>query len=275
MTYSTQKRRERILAQGFESGHVAVKDLAGRMGVSQATIRRDLKALAEEGQLELVYGGATLPRTSDFSFQSKSIRQVEAKRLIGRLAAELVADGDQVFLDSGTTCFQMARFLRSRRGLFVIVNSARLAEELAGAPGVTIITLGGRYRSERMDTIGPLANHTLDQLRGYMAFIGADGLSMDFGLTANDIESADLYRLAVRNSRQAVLVVDHTKFLAPSLRKIVDWEAISRVVTDRAPPAEWSEFLRSQEIRVLCPDRDPPGEAGPQTSRPQHSNEQE
>ena len=113
MTYSTQERRERILAQGYEKSHLTVKDLAAEMSVSEATIRRDLKALAEQNQLELVYGGATLPRNNGFSFQSKSIRQVEAKRIIGQLAAGLAADGDQVFLDSGTTCFQMARFLRS------------------------------------------------------------------------------------------------------------------------------------------------------------------
>jgi len=257
MTYSTQQRRERILAQGLERGHVTVKALAEEMGVSQATIRRDLKAMAEENQLELVYGGAALPRRSDFSFQSKTIRQVQAKQIIGRLAAELVADGDQLFLDSGTTCFQMAPLLKRRRGLFIIVNSARLVAELANGPGISIITLGGHYRSDRMDTIGPLATSTLNQLRGYMAFIGADGVSMDFGLTASDVESADLYRLAVRNAREAVLLVDHTKFLTPSLFKIVDWDAISRVVTDQRPTSEWVEFLNAQEIQIICPDTGP------------------
>lgn len=269
MTKAAQKRRERILSQGYENGRVMVSSLASELNVSEATIRRDLKVLADENHFALVHGGAVLPNRVDFSFQSKSTRQVEAKKIIGRLAAGLVADGDQIFLDSGTTCFQMAPFLRSRRGLFVIVNSARLVTELGGSPGIRIITLGGYHRSDRMDTIGPLATNTLNQLRGYLAFVGADGLSMDFGPTAADIDSADLYRLAVRNAREAILLADHTKFLTPSLCKIVDWDAISRVVTDQPPTREWVEFLASKSITIIHPGGliEPPAAQGSQTNR--------
>ncbi len=254
MGYPTRQRREQILAQGLENGHVTVKELSAGLSVSEATIRRDLRALADEGHLELVYGGAMLSNRSDFSFRTKSTRQIEGKRIIGKLAAELVRDGDQIFMDSGTTCLQMGRPLRSKTGVSVIANSSRLVAELSGVPGIRIITLGGQYRSDRMDTIGPLATNTLDQLRGYLAFIGADGLSRDFGLTASDVDSAHLYRLAVRNAREAILVVDHTKFLTPSLYKIVDWDAVSRVVTDKQPSPDWVEFLESQEIEIICPD---------------------
>jgi DeoR/GlpR family transcriptional regulator of sugar metabolism len=104
-----------------------------------------------------------------------------------------------------------------------------------------------------MDTIGPLATSTLDQLRGYVCFIGADGLGMDFGPAASDIESANLYRLAVRYARQTVLLVDHTKFLSPSLFKIVDWEPIRKLVTDQPPSAEWMSFLQSRRIEIFHP----------------------
>ena len=253
MSSSSQQRRQRILAEIFEKRHVSAKDLAAGMDVSEATVRRDLKALADEGQLDLVYGGATLLRDSDFSFRTKGQRNVEAKRTIGQLAANLVEDGDQIFLDSGTTCFEMAPFLKRKRGISVIVNSARVAVEL-DSPGLSVIMLGGQYRPDRMDTIGPLATSTLDQLRGFIAFIGADGLSMDFGLAAADIESAHLYRLAVHNAREAVLLVDHSKFLTPSLFKIVDWDHISRVVTDRQPSPKWTEFLESRNIAVIQPN---------------------
>jgi len=254
MSYSTQQRCERILASIFERGHVTVKDLAADLGVSEATVRRDLRSLADDHQLELVYGGATLRRNSDFSFRTKAVQNVSAKRAIARLAAELISDDDQVFLDSGTTCFELAPLLKRKRGLSVIVNSVRLVAELNGTAGLNVITLGGHYRSDRMDTIGPLATSTLDQLRGYTAFIGADGLSMEFGITASDIESAHLYRLAVRNARESILLVDHTKFLTPSLFKIVDWDAISRLVTDRRVLPEWMEFLDAHGIEAISPD---------------------
>lgn len=251
MNTSSRQRRQRILTELFERRHVTAKDLAGRIGVSEATVRRDLKALADDGHVELVYGGATLRRASDFSFHSKATRNIEAKQIIGRLAAGLVGDEDHIFLDSGTTSFEMAAFLKRKRGLSVIVNSARLATEL-DAPGLGVIMVGGQYRPDRMDFIGPLATSTLNQLRGYVCFIGSDGLHMEFGPTAADIESASLYRLAVQNARQTVLLVDHTKFTAPSLYKIVDWDRISRVVIDQPPEPPWGEFFRSRGIEVVC-----------------------
>jgi DeoR/GlpR family transcriptional regulator of sugar metabolism len=248
----SRQRHERILAEVLEKRHVTARDLALNMDVSEATVRRDLKAMAEDGQIELVYGGATIRRPSDFSFRSKSTRNIEAKRIIGRLAAELVTDDEQIFIDSGTTCFEMTPFLKRRRGLSTIVSSARLALEL-DAPGLSVIMLGGQYRPDRMDAVGPLATSTLDQLRGYVCFVGADGLSMDFGPAAADIQSANLYRRAVQNSRSAVLLVDHTKFEAASLFKIVEWEAIKRLVTDQKPASEWMDFLAARGIEVIHP----------------------
>jgi len=250
---NTQPRREYILSQVYAKGHVMVKDLSINMSVSEATVRRDLRVLADENQLELVYGGATVVRNSDYSFRSKGMRNIEAKRVVGQLAANLVNDNDQIFVDSGTTCFEMAAFLKRKRGLSIIVNSARLAVELGDVSGLSVITIGGQYRPDRMDSVGPLAITTLDQLRGYIAFIGADGMSVDFGVTAADIDSAHIYRLAVRNARETILLVDHSKFLSPSLFKIVDWDAISRLVTDQKPLPEWMEFLDSRGIETIYP----------------------
>lgn len=252
MSQTTTERSEYILAQVYDRGRVTIKDLAVELDVSEATVRRDLKGLAEQRAVELVYGGAAPPRTRDYSFRSKEIRNVEAKRVIGQLAAELVTDNEQVFIDSGTTCFQMARQLKSAAGVSVIANSARLALEL-DAPGMNVIMLGGQYRPARMDTIGPMATAALSELRGYIAFIGADGLSREFGLSASDLDSSHLYALAVRNSRKAVLLADHSKFLAPSLFKIVDCSAISQVVTDRRPNDEWMRYFEELGIDVVYP----------------------
>jgi len=262
MTASTKQRQDAILSQAYEIGHVTVRDLAEDLGVSEATIRRDLHALSEQGRLELAHGGAFVTRRSDYSFRSKAMRNVEAKRTIGRLAAEFVSDGEQMFLDSGTTAYEIARRLRGKRGLSVIVNSVRVAEEL-DAPGLEVIMLGGQYRPDRMDTVGPMALDTLDQLRGYVALIGADGLSMEFGLTASDMDSAHLFRLAVRNARESVLVADESKFAAPSLYRIVDWDAITRVITNRRPEDAWCEFLHGRGIELICPSDEPGVEREP------------
>lgn len=266
MSLSTQQRRDQILTHLYGHGYVEVKNLAGVLAVSEATVRRDLRALADAGQIELVYGGATLPRMSDFSFRSKSLRNIEAKRVIGRLAAGLVRDNEQLYLDSGTTCFEMCNYLKRKRHLSVIVNSARLAVELGSNPEISVIMIGGHYRPDRMDTVGPLASTTIDQLRGYLAFIGADGLSMDFGITASDIESAHLYRQAIHNARETILVVDHSKFLSPSLFKTAELDAFSRVVTDKKPPAEWLDFLNAKGIDLIYPEESTAEESAPATA---------
>jgi len=252
MGQATEERRKQIMAQLLDRKHVTVKELAASMDVSGATVRRDLKALANEDELLLVHGGATLPRQRDFSFRAKRLRAVDEKRIIGRLAAGLVRDGDQVFLDSGTTCSEMVPYLKKMHGVTVLANSARLALEL-NAPGLSLFLIGGEYRPDRMDTVGPMAMSTLDQVRGYVAFIGADGLSMDFGPSASDVASAHLHRLVVENAREAVLLVDSSKFGGASLFQIVDWPQISKVVTDREPNEQWKRFFEEQNIEVIHP----------------------
>jgi len=252
MSQATEERRKQIMLQLLDLKHVTVKELAALMGISGATVRRDLRAMADEGEILLVHGGATLHRERDFSFQAKQLRAIEEKEIIGQLAAGLVVDDDHVFLDSGTTCSEMVASLKKRHGVTVLTNSARLALEL-NAPGLSVFLIGGEYRPDRMDTVGPMAMTALQQVRGYMAFIGADGVSMDFGPSASDAASAHLHRLVIENAREAVLLVDSSKFGGASLFRIVDWTGISKVVTDREPSEQWMRFFEEQNIEVVYP----------------------
>ncbi len=253
MSQATAERRHQIMAQLLDKTQVTVKTLATEMGVSDATVRRDLKALAGEHGLMLTHGGAALPRERDFSYQAKQLRATREKRVIGQLAAGLVQHGGRVFLDSGTTCSQMAPHIKQRRDLTVLTNSARLALEL-NAAGVQLFMVGGEYRPDRMDTVGPMAENALNQVRGYVAFIGTDGVSMDFGPSAGDAASAHVHRQVIQNASKTVLLVDHNKFDNASLFKIIDWEQIHTVVTDIEPDVAWMEFFREQQIEVVFPD---------------------
>lgn len=250
MASTIQQRRDEILSQAYQSGHVSVRQIAERLDVSEATIRRDLHELAAEGLLELTHGGASVTRTSDYSFLSKSTRNLDAKKVIAEIAADIIRDGDQIFLDSGTTCFVTAPVLRGKKQISVIVNSVRTAQELQ-SPGVDVLLLGGQFRQERMDTAGPIAIETLEKFRGYRAFLGADGISMDCGLTSVDIESAHINKLAAKNANERILLVDSSKFDNPKLYKIMDFETLSLVITEKQPPAEWMTFFEAREITVL------------------------
>lgn len=255
MSQVTTDRRKQIMSQLLERKQVRIKDLATEMSVSDATVRRDLKALANEQGLRLIHGGAALPRERDFSFQSREMRYVEEKRIIGQLASQLIREGDHVFLDSGSTCSQLVPYVKQMHDVTVLANSARLALEL-NAPGVHLFLIGGEYRPDRMDSVGPLAVSTLNQVRGYRAFIGADGLSTDFGPSASDLASADLHRQVIANALTTVLLVDHSKFAGASLFQIVGWSQITKVVTDREPDDVWKQFFKERNIAVIYPGGD-------------------
>jgi DeoR family transcriptional regulator, fructose operon transcriptional repressor len=255
MSQATAERRKQIMSQLLERKQVTVKEIASAMEVSDATVRRDLKALCEEQGLRLVHGGAVLPRERDFSFQARQMRATGEKKVIGELASRLLHDGDHAFLDSGTTCSELVPYARKMHEITILTNSARLALEL-DATGVQLFLIGGEYRPDRMDTVGPMAVSTLNQVRGYTAFIGADGLSMDFGPSASDLASAHLHRQVVANAFSTVLLADHSKFGSASLFQIVDWSQITTVVTDQEPDDNWKQFFSDKNILVIYPGSD-------------------
>ena len=252
MSQSKIDRRKRIMAQLLDKKQVKVKALAEAMDVSDATVRRDLKVLADEQNLELNHGGASLPANRDYSYEAKSLRASEAKQTIGRLAGQLVDDGAHIFLDSGTTCSEVVPYVKRRHNVTVLANSARLALDLDRA-GIHLFMIGGEYRPDRMDTVGPMALRALDAVRGYVAFIGADGINMEFGPSASDGDSAYLHRQVIQNASSTALLIDHSKFGSSSLFQIVDWSQIDKVVTDQPPTPEWTEFFQKQNIPVICP----------------------
>lgn len=253
MNVSKIQRKDEILKVLYENGHLEVRDVSGRFGISEATVRRDLRRMADEGHLELVYGGATLPRKNSYSIRSRQTRDIEAKRVIGKLAADLVRNGDSIFLDSGTTCACIVPHLLSKKGLNVITNSNIVAVELGEKTEFNVLLLGGKFRYERMDCVGPFAQLMMEQFSGYRAFVGADGLNLEFGLTCTDIETAHLYRSVMQHASETTLVADHTKFSAPALYKIIEMSAVDRLVTDQPPTEDWAKELDRLGIEVIRP----------------------
>ncbi|MEN6384096.1 MAG: DeoR/GlpR family DNA-binding transcription regulator [Phycisphaerales bacterium] len=252
MASITSERRDKILSLAYRNNHVSLKELVDELGVSEATVRRDLQSISAEGLLELKGGVASVIKNSDYSFISKSMRNIEAKKTIAALACDFIKNGDQVFLDSGTTCFEVAKLLRGKHSVSVIVNSVRTAQELQ-APGLNVLMLGGQYRPDRMDCVGAVAFQTLDRFRGYTAFVGTDGLSMDFGFTSIDIESANIFGLAVKNAKQVILLADSSKFDKPTLYKTTDINNISIVITEKCPSSEWCKFFENNGIQLIYP----------------------
>lgn len=252
MRTATSERRERILNYIGAVGHVGVHDLARALGFSESTVRRDLRVLSRRSSIRLTHGGAVLVRHFDPSFTGRFALNVEAKKVVGQLAAAMVADGETIFMDGSTTCFQMVPHLKAKCDLTVVTHSARVALEF-DVGTVKVILIGGAYRPGILDNVGPMAIAAIENMRGYAAFLGADGIGTDFGASAFDPECAFVSAAVARNAKKTIILVDHTKFRENALHKIAGFDGISRVVTDSPPSNEWRQFLESRGIALVLP----------------------
>jgi DeoR/GlpR family transcriptional regulator of sugar metabolism len=191
-----------------------VEQLSCALGVSEATVRRDLTMLAKERRLVRTYGGATAlvgAHEPEASLEERKSAQREQKDAIAQAAALHVHDGDTVLLDGGTTCAALARQLSAHHDLHVVTNNLLAVMTLASAPGVKITLVGGDLRASSMSTLGPLAELVLSRLSVDIAFLGADGVAADFGLCEASAEQAYLKDCIIRRAAKLIVLADADK----------------------------------------------------------------
>lgn len=228
-----------ILEELSVHGSVAVADLCGRLGVSAATVRRDLEYLEEQRLLTRTHGGAVAQMVSyELPLRYKSARRQEQKRRIGQEAASRVYDGAVIGLTGGTTTTEVAREIVDRR-LTVVTNALNIASELAIRPNIKLVVTGGIARPESYELVGPLAEETLADLHLDLAFIGADGITAAHGLTTHHDIEAHTDRALMERAPHVVVVADGSKLGRIAFARICPISAVHELVTDgEADPAE-------------------------------------
>lgn len=233
--------RHGLIAQAVrESGSATVQELAELTGASEMTIRRDLDTLAAQGVLERVRGGARtlLLRGEEPPFALRAREAVDAKRRIAAEVSSLIADGETVLLDSGTTCVEVAHLLR-RRPVTVMPLSLQAIHLLSDPPGpATLMVPGGRPRAAEGALTGPLALASLAALRFDTAVIGCCGLSAAQGLTAYDLEDAAVKKASIASSRRIIVAADGTKLGRTAHAYVGPSTVLHTLVTDTAAPTD-------------------------------------
>ena len=238
-----RERQEQIAQIVAEAGRARVTELARRFGVSAVTIRKDLLVLEGEGRLVRAHGGAIAPRTAsrpELAFDVRERLQRSEKSRIGAAAAALVQDGDSIVFDASTTALSVARHLKEREDwhqLTVVTNSIRIAMELAGHPGVTVLLLGGRVRWEALSVVGPLGDGVFRRVNVQKAFVGAVGLTLEAGLSDAMEEEAQIKRSMVAAAHEIYALVDHTKWGRVASASFCRLDRITAVITDDEAPA--------------------------------------
>lgn len=256
MTAIATKRRSSILDELQSKGRLRVANLSRDLGVSEVSIRRDLRILEEKGLLKRIHGGAVaLDDSATETSLAVQDPQREKKERIGKAAAQLVRRGESLIFDSGSTPLQVARSLD--RGLLqsgnLTVISAYLpvVRELGRWSGVHFILLGGIYLPNYDLMVGP---QTIQQLKGLHVdkiFLGADGMTLSQGLTTANVLEAEVDRAMVQAATEVIAVSDSSKIGVIGLATIMPFSGINMLITDSEAPPDFVNSLRRQGIEVM------------------------
>ena len=229
------QRRQEIL-RAVRSGSAHVTDLASSFGVSEMTVRRDLRELARAGKLERVRGGA-MNAGMEPPFEQTVVERYAAKDRVGAAAAGLVADGQTVMIDIGTTTLQAARHLHGR-DITVITTSLAVYEELVPDPAIELLLPGGIVRRNYRSLVGVLAEDSLRQLKADLLFLGTSGVDAELAVWDSTIVEVPIKRAMIAAADRVVLLADAGKFAMSGSVRVCEAGAIDHVVTDAAlPPA--------------------------------------
>lgn len=227
------ERQQAILTTARSEGRVEVTSLATLLGVTPETVRRDLSALERQGLLRRVHGGAIPVERLDFEpgLAQRDVTHAAEKDRIAKAALDLVPDRGSVLLDAGTTTARLARLLGDRE-LDVVTNAVPLASLLATAPGITVHLLGGRVRGTTLATVDSWALQSLADVHVDVSFLGANGFSVDRGLTTPDRAEAAVKRAMLHAGRQRVVLADAGKHGADQFARFAGLAEIDVLVTD-------------------------------------------
>lgn len=227
-------RRRRILEILRRDGRVNVAQLSEALGVTVVTIRNDLDTLEREGYLVRMAGGAIPPagRTDRETPGYADVERAEEKRIIAAAVAELVGDGDTLFLNSGTTTRLIAEKLCEKKNLNIVTNSLRAAEILGLVPTFRVVLVGGEVNARHGFTCGGNALEQLSRYRADWAILSVDGISRRDGVTTCHAEEAVVDRMMTERARRVIIAADHTKIGRPGFTHVCDCSDGVSLVTD-------------------------------------------
>ncbi|MFF0744687.1 DeoR/GlpR family DNA-binding transcription regulator [Streptomyces sp. NPDC004111] len=248
-----EQRRALILDEVRRRGGVRVNELTRRLNVSDMTVRRDLDALARQGVIEKVHGGAvpvTEASTHEPGFEAKSALELSAKEDIARAAAAMAVPGSAVALSGGTTTYALARHLLEVPDLTVVTNSVRVADVFHTARqavgeggGAATVVLTGGVRTPSDSLVGPVADQAIGSLHFDVLFLGVHGISVEAGLSTPNLAEAETNRRLVGSARRVVVVADHTKWGTVGLSSFATLGQVDTFVTDQGLPAAAREEM--------------------------------
>jgi DeoR family fructose operon transcriptional repressor len=251
------QRRDRIQEYLIRNKIATNSTLSVLLEVSEATIRRDLERLEEEGFLERTHGGAVLrvsiPVEPEYLLRAQS--HTEEKQLIGARAAAMIEDGDIVFINSGTTTTEIIRSIRLNADIIVVTNNLIAALEV-GNVSYQLILLGGNFQHKSNSVAGRFTYDNLNTLYATKTFIGVDGFNLKYGWTVPSNAEAEVIRLMMaRTLGPVIAVADHSKWGNVANFEVARIEQIHRLITDEGLNAQACTALAGRSVEVIMTEK--------------------
>lgn len=250
------KRQTKILETLAKEGEVSVTKLSEILGVSEVTVRTDLKRLAKEGRVLRTHGKAQLLEErvkQEVNFQQRKAQNLEKKRLIGIAAARLVESGEIILIDSSTTALSMAQALRQRKDITditVIPTGIWGAVELMNCAHINVLMPCGYLRSVSGSITGAPISEFFESINISKAFLGAWGISIKSGLTDSHLLEVELKRQVIKKVEKIYILADGSKFNQQGLATYSRFEKITKIITDISAPKKIIQQLKEINVEI-------------------------
>ncbi|MFJ9811264.1 DeoR/GlpR family DNA-binding transcription regulator [Streptomyces sp. NPDC101158] len=246
------ERRDHLLRLLAEKGKIVAKDVAAELGISEDSVRRDLRDLAAEGLCQRVYGGALPVSPAVVAYDARQTVAPDGKRKVASMAAGLVRPGGALILDGGTTALAVARALPKDLACTVITHSPTIAAALLDHPRAELFLLGGRVFKHSAVTCGAAAVEAAQNVSADLCLLGVTGVHPDAGLTTGDAEEAAMKRALSARAADTYILASSEKIGTASRYRVLPWAKITGLITDADPHDPVVEQLMALGVPVLA-----------------------
>lgn len=246
------ERRTKILDYLSHENIISIKKLTELLNVSHMTVRRDIATLISEGKVNPIRGGITLaetgkPAPTPLKRSNRSNIHVALKKGIAEVAARFVKDNSVIYMDPGTTTYELIPYLNLKKNLTVVSNDFIIVNSLLSS-SFHLIHTGGEIDNQTMSSDGPIAVSAVQNINFDIYFMSTPGWSLEYGVTSPDTERSQLKQAVLNNAFQTVLMADSTKYNSISLAKVCSLNQVDHIVTDRRLEATFAEEIKTTGI---------------------------
>jgi DeoR family fructose operon transcriptional repressor len=249
------ERQQKIKDMLMMEKRVDVSQLSKMFSVSEVTIRRDLEKLSNDGVVIKTYGGAvlneegSLPALNAVRESFDDDETSEDKKMIGRIAADMIEPGDAVFLTPGSTCLEIAKNLNNKRAT-VVTNDLNIGMALKDYLGIKAIITGGDLIQSTSILVGHFSQEILKGIYINKAFIGVKGVNLESGYTVDSYEESVIVKTVIEISQETIIVADQTKFGKTAFAGLGDLTMAKKVITNRQVSAEYKKFFFEHAVKL-------------------------